>query len=109
MPAPAQPAANPNRIRTVKPLVVGGNQPTSGVIVKSIIRVTMLLAVSACATAARPQPGQRFAGTMPLQVTVRGSLYTGSALITPGAGDALTGTFTIAGPVEVKGTLTGHV
>jgi hypothetical protein len=66
-----------------------------------------LLLLTACA--ARAKPAERFIGQVPLQVTVRGSLYTGTATVTRTTGDQVSGTFTIAGPVEVKGTLTGHV
>ncbi len=71
--------------------------------------VAALLVTSACAAAARSNPADRFTGVVPLQVTVRGSLYTGSATLTRGAGDATSGTFAIVGPVEVKGTLTGRI
>lgn len=67
-----------------------------------------LLSASACASAG-PAPAARFTGSIPLQVTVRGSLYTGNAILNRGPGDAVTGTFALSGPVEVKGTLTGRV
>ena len=74
---------------------------------RSIRVVSALLTVS-CASAPAARPLDRFTGTQPLQVTARGSLYTGTATLSPGPGDALSGAFTLAGPVEVKGTLTGR-
>jgi hypothetical protein len=74
---------------------------------RSKLIVGVLLLTAACA--ARSSPASRFAGAVPLQVTVRGSLYTGSAVLTRGAGDATSGTFVMSGPVEVKGTLSGRI
>ncbi|MGH7471527.1 MAG: hypothetical protein ACRENP_26545 [Longimicrobiales bacterium] len=75
---------------------------------KSKLLVSALLLASACA-AARSNAASRFTGQVPLQVTVRGSLYTGSATMTRGAGNQTSGTLAIAGPVEVKGTLAGRI
>ena len=66
-----------------------------------------LLILTACA--ARSRPADRFTGQLPLQVTVRGSLYTGTATLARTNGEKVSGTFTLAGPVEVKGTLTGRI
>jgi hypothetical protein len=67
-----------------------------------------LFVASACASAG-PAPAVRFTGSVPLQVTVRGSLYTGTAILNRSGGEAVEGTFTLKGPVEVKGTLAGRV
>jgi hypothetical protein len=67
----------------------------------------VLLVLTACA--ARSRPADRFLGQMPLQVTVRGSLYAGSATLARATGDQVSGTFTLAGPVEVKGALSGRI
>ena len=73
----------------------------------SIMKVSALLLAAACASAPAARPIERFTGTQPLQVTARGSLYTGTATLNR-AGDGLSGTFALAGPVEVKGTLTAR-
>jgi hypothetical protein len=67
--------------------------------------VAALLLLTACAAR---KPANRFIGEVPLQVTVRGSLYTGAATIARTTREQVNGTFTIAGPVEVKGTLSGR-
>jgi hypothetical protein len=69
--------------------------------------VGALLLLTACA--ARTRPTDRFIGQVPLQVTVRGSLYTGTASVARAHGDQVSGTFALAGPVEVKGTLNGRI
>lgn len=69
--------------------------------------VGALLLLAACA--ARSKPADRFIGQVPLQVTVRGSLYTGTATVARARGDQVSGTFTLAGPVEVKGSLNGRI
>jgi len=75
--------------------------------VRSTIIGIALLA-GACASAPRARSLDQFIGTQPLQVTARGSLYAGTATLSPGPAETVSGTFTLAGPVEVKGTLTGR-
>ena len=73
---------------------------------KSTIAGALLL-LTACA--AHSRPSDRFLGQVPLQVTVRGSLYTGALSVARASGDQVSGTFTLTGPVEVKGTLGGRI
>lgn len=65
-----------------------------------ILFLAATTAASACASAGRKAPA-RLVGTLPLQLTLRGSSYTGTAIID----EHLAGTFTVVGPVEVKGAL----
>jgi hypothetical protein len=71
------------------------------------MKVSALLLATACASAPAARPLERFTGTQPLQVTARGSLYSGTATLERAA-EGLSGTFTLAGPVEVKGRLTAR-
>lgn len=66
--------------------------------------IAVLAALAACASTRRVQ-APRLAGTVPLQITLRGSLYTGTASID----ENTRGTFTVRGPVEVTGTLNGRM
>jgi hypothetical protein len=68
------------------------------------VRVSLLLLVTACASANR-RATPRVSGTVPFQLTVRGSLYSGTAILD----DQLKGTFAVSGPVEVKGSLKGTI
>lgn len=73
---------------------------------RSIVWAVVLL--TACSSR-RVEPVTRFTGDVPLQVTVRGSLYAGTATLTRTAAQAVTGTFVLAGPVEVRGTVSGQI
>jgi hypothetical protein len=68
------------------------------------VRVILLILVTACSSTPR-RAAPRISGTVPFQLTVRGSLYTGTAILD----DRLNGTFAVNGPVEVKGSLKGTI
>jgi hypothetical protein len=72
--------------------------------VQTAFRLVATFLLAACASTPRSTP-PRISGTTPFQIVVRGSLYTGTAVLD----DRLTGTFLVTGPVEVKGSLKGTI
>lgn len=74
--------------------------------------IFLLISVAACGTkpaGAGPAPQSSFSGDTPLNMTMRGSSYAGSAILTHVRGDSVTGTFKVVGPGTVQGTLSGRV
>jgi hypothetical protein len=78
-----------------------------------VITVIALLGTAACAAHRAPDTmttaaDTRFAGEAPLQMTIRGSGYTGTATLRRQA-DSAVGTFRVTGPGTVQGNIRGRI
>ena len=78
-----------------------------------VITLCALFATMACATTRTPAtvnaaPTAQFSGDSPLQMTIRGSSYSGSINLKR-QGDSASGTFRVVGPGTVHGNVRGRV
>ena len=72
------------------------------------MRSLLPLALLLCGCATNPATQQPLQGTIPLELVIRGSGYNGSMVLAAAAADSVKGTFSAAGPVEVRGTVSGR-